>query len=93
MQILTISDDEGGAPSEVDLLQDVSKPAVVEDPFAKLLESPELPKLPRGLSSRSTAPDTANQQLVQRLKQQLADFERNSSATELDDPDEAVTGQ
>ena len=84
VQIQVISDDDAAEPVFVEVLDAAASSAAQEDPFAKLLESPELVKPPRGLS-RAAQVDNANQKLLQQLRQGLADFKQNSK--DLEDPD------
>ena len=87
MQLQDISDDEV-VPINVEIVDVVSKSAAEKDPFAKLLESPELVKPPRGLSRGSAQADDANQRLLQQLRQGLADFKQNSK--DLDEEVEEI---
>lgn len=87
-----ISDGEGNVAADIEVVEFVSKPAADEDPFAKLLESPELAKPARACSKSFAQPDNENQKLLLQLRRQLAAFEKNSRAAEHEDPDEVITG-
>lgn len=91
MQLQDISDDDGVVAIDVAVKVVAAKPAAQEDPFAKLLESPELVKPPR---DRGAAPaNNENLKLLQQLRQGLADFKRNSKDLEEEEVAEIGSGE
>ena len=92
-QLQDISDDDGVMAIDLAVEVVAAKPAAKEDPFAKLLESPELVKPPRGLGRGAATADNENLRLLQQLRQGLADFKRNSKDLEEEEVTEIGSGK
>lgn len=93
MQLQDISDDDGVVAIDLAVEVVAAKPAAKEDSFAKLLESPELVKPPRGLGRGAAPANNENLRLVQQLRQGLADLQRNCKDLEEEEVTEMSTGK